>query len=255
MSVMKKLAILLVCTLFATAAGRLPPRYFFINAPQGGYVSLVGVPTLAFHEGVPGHHFQKAIQGELQDVPTFRRAAHFTAYAEGWALYVEKLAWEYGYYDDNPYGNYGRLQSELFRAVRLVVDTGIHARRWTREEAIDYMASTLGWNPDFVTFAAQSTAIRPPLYLLTVEVVLLALYYVTMVAALAVEQVEREFVTLRSRGASGRQIGRLQLGEVILIAGVALLSGPFLGSLLVQTLTSVGPLADVSRHVDFLVGN
>ncbi len=137
------------------------PGIFFVNAPQGGYVSLVGVPTLAFHEGVPGHHLQKAIQRELQDVPTFRRAAQFGAYAEGWALYVEKLAWEYGYYEDDPYGNYGRLQSELFRAVRLVVDTGIHAKQWTRQEAIDTMSSTLGWSANNVTAEVERYIVWP----------------------------------------------------------------------------------------------
>ena len=137
------------------------PGIFFINVPQGGYVSMVGVPTLAFHEGVPGHHFQKAIQSELQDVPTFRKAALFGVYAEGWALYVEKLMWEYGYYEDDPYGNYGRLQSELFRAVRLVVDTGIHAKKWTRQEAIDYMSSTLGWGVNGVTSEVERYIVWP----------------------------------------------------------------------------------------------
>ncbi|KAA3658323.1 MAG: DUF885 domain-containing protein [Chloroflexi bacterium] len=137
------------------------PGIFFINAPQGGYVSMVGVPTLAFHEGVPGHHFQKAIQSELQDMPTFRRALLFGAYAEGWALYVEKLAWEYGYYDDDPHGNYGRLQSELFRAVRLVVDTGIHAKQWTRQEAIDYMSNTLGWSKNGVAAEVERYIVWP----------------------------------------------------------------------------------------------
>jgi uncharacterized protein (DUF885 family) len=94
--------------------------------------------TLAYHEAIPGHHFQVAIQQELQDVPMFRKFAPFTAYLEGWALYAERLAWEMGF-QNNPMDNLGRLQAELFRAVRLVVDTGIHAKRWTREQAIDYM--------------------------------------------------------------------------------------------------------------------
>ena len=99
--------------------------------------------TLAYHEAVPGHHFQTALQTELEGVPEFRKEVGFTAFSEGWALYAERLAWEMGYQGD-PYDNLGRMQAELFRAVRLVVDTGIHARRWTREEAIDYMLENTG---------------------------------------------------------------------------------------------------------------
>lgn len=137
------------------------PGIFWINAPDGRFVSNVGIPTLAFHEGIPGHHFQKAIQSELQDVPTFRRATNFAAYAEGWALYVERLAWEYGYYEDDPFGNWGRLQSELFRAVRLVVDTGIHAQGWTRQEAIDYMVATLNWPLENATAEVERYIVWP----------------------------------------------------------------------------------------------
>jgi uncharacterized protein (DUF885 family) len=99
--------------------------------------------TLAYHEVIPGHHFQLALQGELV-LPLFRRVTQFTAYAEGWALYAEKLAWELGFYTNDPYGNLGRLQAEAFRAARLVVDTGIHARRWTFEQAVDYMVENTG---------------------------------------------------------------------------------------------------------------
>jgi hypothetical protein len=93
--------------------------------------------TLAYHEGIPGHHFQLAIQNELQGLPTFRTVIPFTAYIEGWALYAEQLAWEIGFQDD-PLDNLGRLQAEMFRAVRLVVDTGMHDQKWTRDEAIDF---------------------------------------------------------------------------------------------------------------------
>lgn len=99
--------------------------------------------TLAYHEAVPGHHYQIATQRELQGVPEFRKQTGFTAYSEGWALYSERVAWEMGFQDD-PYDNLGRLQAELFRAVRLVVDTGIHAKRWTREQAIEYMRENTG---------------------------------------------------------------------------------------------------------------
>ena len=99
--------------------------------------------TLAYHEAIPGHHFQLAIQQELRGLPTFRRILPFTAYAEGWALYAEKLAWENNLFSDQ-FSVLGYLASELFRAVRLVVDTGIHHKRWTREEAIEYMVSNSG---------------------------------------------------------------------------------------------------------------
>jgi len=99
--------------------------------------------TLAYHEAVPGHHFQTALQTELTGVPQFRRVLPFTAFSEGWGLYAERLAWEAGFQED-PFDNLGRLQDELFRAVRLVVDTGIHRMRWTREEAITYMLDNSG---------------------------------------------------------------------------------------------------------------
>ncbi len=99
--------------------------------------------TLAYHEAVPGHHFQIAIAQEREDLPLFRRMAPFTAYLEGWALYAERLAFEAGFQKD-PFDNLGRLQAELMRAVRLVVDTGIHAQHWTRQQAIDYMAANTG---------------------------------------------------------------------------------------------------------------
>src|SRR5690606_20693821 len=99
--------------------------------------------TLAYHEGIPGHHFQKALQQEATGVPFFRKVLGFTAFAEGWALYAEQLAWEIGFQDE-PLNNLGRLQGEMFRAVRLVVDTGMHHQRWTREQAIDYMREKTG---------------------------------------------------------------------------------------------------------------
>ena len=119
------------------------PGTFYANLYDIRATPKYGMRTLAYHEGVPGHHFQIAIKTELEDVPEFRKEAGFTAYSEGWALYAERLAWEMGFQDD-PYDNLGRLQAELFRAVRLVVDTGIHAKRWTRERAIGYMLENTG---------------------------------------------------------------------------------------------------------------
>lgn len=119
------------------------PGIFYANLYDIKATPKYGMRTLAYHEAVPGHHFQIAIQGELEGIPEFRKESGFTAYSEGWGLYAEQLAWEMGFQTD-PYDNLGRLQAELFRAVRLVVDTGIHAKRWTREEAIDYMLENTG---------------------------------------------------------------------------------------------------------------
>lgn len=103
---------------------------------------MEGMPTyqmeaLAYHEGIPGHHMQLAIQQELEDLPRFRKFGGYTAYTEGWGLYSELIPKEMGFYSD-PYSDFGRLAMELWRACRLVVDTGIHAKKWTREEGIDY---------------------------------------------------------------------------------------------------------------------
>ncbi|WP_154222923.1 DUF885 domain-containing protein [Marinicella rhabdoformis] len=119
------------------------PGIFYANLYDIKATPKWGMKTLAYHEAVPGHHFQIAIKTELEGLPMFRNFIGFTAYSEGWALYAERLAWEQGFQEE-PFNNLGRLQAELLRAVRLVVDTGIHYKRWTREQAIDYMASTTG---------------------------------------------------------------------------------------------------------------
>lgn len=115
------------------------PGTFYANLRDMKETQKFGMKTLAYHEGIPGHHFQIAITMELKKVPYFRRVLPFTAYVEGWAMYAEQLCREIGMYQDDPYGELGSLDSELFRAVRLVVDTGIHYKRWTREQAIEYM--------------------------------------------------------------------------------------------------------------------
>jgi uncharacterized protein (DUF885 family) len=110
--------------------------------------------------GVPGHHFQNAITQQLEGLPMFRRLVPFTAYGEGWALYTEQLAWELGFQDD-PLDNLGRLQAEMFRAVRLVVDTGMHAKRWSRERAIDYMMEHTGMGEGEVTAEIERYLVMP----------------------------------------------------------------------------------------------
>ena len=101
------------------------------------------LPTLTFHEGVPGHHFQIAIQQEAA-LPMLRKIQGFNAYAEGWALYSEQVADEMGMYENDPFGKVGMLHDALFRAVRLVVDSGMHAKRWSRDQAINYMVQYTG---------------------------------------------------------------------------------------------------------------
>lgn len=101
------------------------------------------MPTIAYHEAIPGHYFQISIAQEM-DLPLFRSEIINNGYAEGWAVYAERLAYELGLYEDNPYGNIGRLHLELLRAVRLVTDTGIHYKQWTREEAKTYMKKIMG---------------------------------------------------------------------------------------------------------------
>jgi uncharacterized protein (DUF885 family) len=119
------------------------------------------MPTLAFHEGVPGHHWQLSTAEELKGVPQFRKVLPFTAYAEGWALYCEWLAKQVGWYDNDPFGDLGRLRDELFRAVRLVVDTGIHAKRWNREQAIAYMREKTGMGEKEVKSEIERYIVAP----------------------------------------------------------------------------------------------
>jgi uncharacterized protein (DUF885 family) len=119
------------------------PGVFYANLRSVQEIPRFSMRTLAYHEGIPGHHFQLAIQQKIQGVPTFRKLLPFTAYSEGWALYSEKLAAEIGF-QPTPLDDLGRLQAEMFRAVRLVVDSGLHHKRWTREQAIDYMVEKTG---------------------------------------------------------------------------------------------------------------
>ena len=113
--------------------------FFYINTHDLERQRLYTITALTLHETVPGHHLQIALQQEIGDVPNFRRFVDFTAFVEGWALYAERLGLEMGMYDD-PNKNFGRLTLEMWRACRLVVDTGIHYFGWSRERAIDFMA-------------------------------------------------------------------------------------------------------------------
>jgi len=136
------------------------PGRFFANLYDIKATPKYSMRTLAYHEGIPGHHFQIAVAMELEGLPLFRMFSPFTAYVEGWALYSEYLAWEMGFQDD-PFDNIGRLQAELFRAVRLVVDTGIHYKKWTREEAIDYMKMNTGMAQSDVVSEIERYIVMP----------------------------------------------------------------------------------------------
>lgn len=119
-----------------TPDGKRPGRVM-VNTGDFAKRSTIAIETTAFHEGVPGHHMQIAIGQELTGMPEFRKYAFHTAYVEGWALYSEQLGSELGFFSD-PYSYYGHLQSEMLRAIRLVVDTGLHSKKWTRQQVVDY---------------------------------------------------------------------------------------------------------------------
>jgi uncharacterized protein (DUF885 family) len=131
----------------ASADGRRP-GVFYVNTHDLSSRPKYAMEALYLHEAVPGHHYQISLAQEAADLPRFRRFAWDTAYGEGWALYAETLGPDLGLYTD-PYSAFGALASEMWRAVRLVVDTGLHAKGWTRDQAMDYFrANTAMGEPD-----------------------------------------------------------------------------------------------------------
>ncbi|EMY12787.1 PF05960 family protein [Leptospira weilii str. Ecochallenge] len=136
------------------------PGIFYANLRDTKEIPKFGMKTLTYHETIPGHHLQIAIMQELKGLPRFRNTTTFTAYVEGWALYAERLAKDYDFFQD-PYSDLGRLQAELFRAVRLVVDTGLHYKRWTRRQAISYMTQNTGMAPKDVTAEIERYIVYP----------------------------------------------------------------------------------------------
>ncbi|MGQ0589184.1 MAG: DUF885 domain-containing protein, partial [Sphingosinicella sp.] len=120
------------------------PGAYYINLRDTAEWPKWTLPTLTYHEAVPGHHHQIALALEAEGIPMLRRLLGFSAYSEGWGLYAEQLADEMGVYEDVPFGRLGYLQSFMFRAARLVVDTGLHHMRWSRERGIQYMVESLG---------------------------------------------------------------------------------------------------------------
>ncbi len=141
------------------------PGTYYVNLYDLKGMSKTELEALAYHEALPGHHLQLAIQTELGDLPAFRKFGGVTAYSEGWGLYTEELGKDMGFYTD-PYSDFGRLGMELWRACRLVVDTGIHDKRWSREKAIKYLTDNTP-NPDsdirkaierYIVYPGQATA-------------------------------------------------------------------------------------------------
>jgi len=116
--------------------GKRPGRVY-VNTYNFADRSLAPVEAVSYHEGIPGHHLQISIAQELTGLPEFRKQEYFTAYTEGWGLYSERLGKDLGFYQD-PYSDYGRLEADIWRAIRLVVDTGVHSQHWTRQQMVDY---------------------------------------------------------------------------------------------------------------------
>ena len=143
------------------------PGTYFANLYKMKDMSKYNMEALAYHEGIPGHHMQISIAQELEDIPKFRLFGGYTVFSEGWALYSETLPKEIGLYSD-PYSDFGRLSEELKRACRLVVDTGIHSKKWTREKAIAYMNSNLAYSENYnvrqieryIVMPSQATAYK-----------------------------------------------------------------------------------------------
>jgi uncharacterized protein (DUF885 family) len=136
------------------------PGIFYVNLWDMRQVPKYEMEALAYHEGVPGHHLQLSISQQLKELPKFRRFGGFTAFVEGWGLYSEYLPKAYGFYQD-PYSDFGRLSMELWRACRLVVDTGIHARHWTREEGIRFLSDNTPADEGEIIKAVERYIVMP----------------------------------------------------------------------------------------------
>ncbi|HEX9931601.1 MAG TPA: DUF885 family protein [Allosphingosinicella sp.] len=137
------------------------PGAYYINLRDTAEWPKWTLPTLTYHEASPGHHHQGSLALEAEGIPMLRRLLGFSAYSEGWGLYAEQLADEMGVYENDPLGRVGYLQSYMFRAARLVVDTGLHHKRWSREQAIRYMVEALGDQESSVTTEVERYAVWP----------------------------------------------------------------------------------------------
>ncbi|MEZ5994909.1 MAG: DUF885 domain-containing protein [Hyphomonadaceae bacterium] len=137
------------------------PGIYYINMRNLAEMTRIDLPTQDFHEAVPGHHFQIALAQELSDAPLLRRLVSFNAYSEGWGLYAEQLADEQGFLEGDLAGRIGYLRWQLWRAARLVVDTGLHAKNWGRQQAIDYMIATTGDLQSTITTEVDRYIVSP----------------------------------------------------------------------------------------------
>ena len=142
---------------YRASSGARPAEF---AAPASGSQPYYSMPTLTYHETIPGHHLQIGLASELP-LPLIRSIEVFLGFTEGWALYAERLAWELGWYEDDVYGDLGRLSDEMMRAVRLVVDTGIHAMGWTYNEAVNYFASNTGKTVGYARYQVQRYIVWP----------------------------------------------------------------------------------------------
>lgn len=137
------------------------PGAYYINLRDTAETPRFTLPTLTYHEASPGHHFQIAVALEAEGIPTLRKMPLFSGYTEGWALYAEQLADEMGVYENDPLGRLGYLQSFMFRAARLVADSGLHHKRWSREQAVRYMVETLGDAESTMTTEVERYCVWP----------------------------------------------------------------------------------------------
>ncbi len=137
------------------------PGAYYINLRDTAEWPKWTLPTLTYHEATPGHHHQIALALEAEGIPMLRRLSNFSAYTEGWGLYAEQLADEAGVYENDPFGKVGYLQSYMFRAARLVVDTGLHHKRWSREQGIRYMVDALGDQESSIATEVERYSVWP----------------------------------------------------------------------------------------------
>jgi uncharacterized protein (DUF885 family) len=137
------------------------PGIYYVNLRDLSEMTRIDLPTQDFHEAAPGHHFQIALAQELTDAPLLTRLISFNAYSEGWGLYAEELADEVGFHEGDPVGRIGYLRWQLWRAARLVVDTGLHAQNWTRQQAIDYLIQTTGDAPGVIATEVDRYIVWP----------------------------------------------------------------------------------------------
>lgn len=137
------------------------PGVYSINLHRPDEHVLWRLPTLTHHEGIPGHHFQASMLRRAPALPLFRRMVRFSSYTEGWALYAQQVADEIGFFEGDPFGRIGYLQSELFRAARIVVDTGLHHHRWTKQQAVAWMVENAGEQPEATDREVTRYAVYP----------------------------------------------------------------------------------------------